>query len=120
MLGIRLWYLSGPMTGLPDFNFPAFERAALELRRRGVSVLSAHEIDHGETLEERGSQNFETYLKTDLRKMLECDGVILLPGWKTSRGARLEHSVAKTLWMEIREYSKISAQWEELIHVLGD
>ena len=37
-------YLSGPMTGLPDNGYPAFQAAAERLRSRGVQVISPHEI----------------------------------------------------------------------------
>lgn len=36
-------------------------------------------------------------LRYDLVKMLNCDQVLMLPGWRQSRGARLEHSIAN-LW----------------------
>jgi hypothetical protein len=51
-------YLSGPMTGLPDFNFPAFNVEAERLRRRdhllervvavgGRGVVVKHAADVG-------------------------------------------------------------------------
>lgn len=37
------------------------------------------------------------YLRHDLKAMLECDGIVLLPGWDLSAGALLEQMVAKEL-----------------------
>jgi len=97
------WYLSGPMTGLPEFNYPAFTKAAGALRAMGHTVVSAHEIDHGC---EPGEKPWEDYLRRDLVEMLlNCEGIITLPGWSESPGARLEWHVAVTLRMR-------TARWD--------
>lgn len=42
-----LWYyLAGPMTGLPEYNYPAFEKAVSALEEAGIPVKSPHTIDH--------------------------------------------------------------------------
>lgn len=42
-----LWYyLAGPMTGHPEYNYPAFEKATTVLEENGVKVKSPHLIDH--------------------------------------------------------------------------
>ena len=46
---LPLVYLSGPMTGLPDLNFPAFHAAADKLRSQGVQVVNPAEPDHRAT-----------------------------------------------------------------------
>ena len=45
-------YVSGPMSGLPDLNFPAFHAAAAELRALGHTVVNpAEKQSKGATLE---------------------------------------------------------------------
>ena len=39
------------------------------------------------------------YMRTDLRAMLDCEMIALLPGWEQSRGARREVSIADELGM---------------------
>lgn len=38
-------------------------------------------------------------MRADLRALLDCDVVALLPGWEQSRGARREVSIADDLGM---------------------
>lgn len=40
------YYLAGPMTGLPEYNYPAFEKAEVLLAENGITVRSPHRIDH--------------------------------------------------------------------------
>jgi hypothetical protein len=41
------------------------------------------------------------YMKRDIPHLLRCDGIYLLPNWRDSKGARLEHYIAKELGMEV-------------------
>lgn len=83
-------YLSGPMTGLPEFNYPAFRQAAKTLREKDFDVFDPSEMFGGDPTRER----FE-YMREDIKALLECDLVVLLPGWENSEGAKLEVEVAK-------------------------
>lgn len=88
-------YLAGPMTGLPDLNFPAFNAAAAALRERGYHVENPAE--HGIV---EGAE-WGDYLRYDIGRLVTCEGIALLPGWFQSKGARLEANIAKELGMEI-------------------
>lgn len=94
-------YIAGPMTGLPDFNYPAFHAAAADLRAAGKDVVNPAEL-HGPE-DSGGDQSWEWYLRAALVAMLGCDEIVLLPGWETSRGARLERYVAEALGMPVTE-----------------
>lgn len=89
-------FLSGPMTGHEDFNYPAFARAAAELRGRGFDVVSPHELFGGDT-----SQPWDWYMRKSIAALVECDGVVLLPDWSHSRGARIEHQLAVAIDMRV-------------------
>jgi hypothetical protein len=84
------------MTGLPDFNYPAFDSAALELARSGYDVLNPARRGVVE------SWGWADYLRLALGDVLAADGVATLPGWTRSRGASLEVHVARRLGMPVR------------------
>lgn len=88
-------YLAGPMSGLPDDNYPAFHAAAGALRAIGQVVESPAENP------KPGVPTWENYLRAALTQMLRCDSILLLPGWEESRGARLEKHVAEALGMTV-------------------
>lgn len=104
-------YLAGPMRGHPYFNFPAFEKAAAELRAAGHFVFSPHERDivrHGGVnisagnvsgsealaMQEHGF-SLKTALSDDTQFIIhQAEGIALLPGWSRSRGARAEKALS--------------------------
>jgi hypothetical protein len=105
-------YLAGPMTGIPQFNFPAFDAAAAALREAGYDVVSPAEMDDPETRAAAlaspdgapgsGSSSGETwgdFLARDVKLIADggLDAIVVLPGWERSRGARLETFVGGAL-----------------------
>lgn len=94
-------YVAGPMSGLPEFNYPAFYTAAAALRRKGHDVLNPADVDRLDTGTPRGQRTWHWYMRRTLRMVLEADAIALLPGWENSRGATLEHKVAEALGLNI-------------------
>lgn len=85
-------YTAGPMRGRPDFNYPAFNALAARLRADGFTVNCPAENFGGDSTHE-----YSEYMNLDLRMVLDSDGIVLMPGWRDSEGARLEASIAKAL-----------------------
>jgi hypothetical protein len=89
-------YISGPMSGIKDDNFPAFKAAARALRMLGYEVVNPAEFDTDvDGLGERS--RWVKLLKADIKALMDCDGIVMLPGWENSKGAQLEHYNAKAL-----------------------
>jgi DNA-binding CsgD family transcriptional regulator len=86
-------YLAGPMTGLPDKNYPAFHRFAASLRASGYEVVSPAEI-HAV-----GDVDWITAMRADIAQIVTCSHIALMPGYEKSRGASLEAYIANNLGM---------------------
>jgi hypothetical protein len=87
-------YLSGPMTGLPGLNFPAFAAMTANLRSDGHTVTNPAELNP-----DGGSWN--DCMRRDIAALMDCDTVATLPGWEHSKGARLEVLIAERLGMTV-------------------
>ncbi|AJW97579.1 hypothetical protein BM43_3190 [Burkholderia gladioli] len=88
-------YLAGPMTGIPDLNFPLFHAEASRLRGLGFEIVNPAEINADK------SRCWRDCMKADIRELVLCDGIVMLPDWERSKGARLEHHIALTLSLPI-------------------
>ena len=95
-------YLSGPMTGLPDFNYPAFNAEAARLRALGYHVENP--------AENPPQDSWEAYMAVCIPQMATCDTIAQLPGWSESRGALRERQEAVHLGMLITPAAKIVAR----------
>jgi hypothetical protein len=94
------------MSGVQDWNFPAFFEAERQLLELGHEVINPAHND-GATYDEAlasanaGKHSWNWYMRRDLTNLITCDAVCLLPDWKSSKGASLEVNVAKSLDMPL-------------------
>lgn len=95
----RLLYLCGPMTGYPQYNRPAFEEAAAELRGCGYTVTSPAEPP----IAQFPQTDWNTAIRGAVVGLLGCAGVATVTpgGIRQSRGASLEVHVAHELEMPV-------------------
>ncbi|MGN6693879.1 MAG: DUF4406 domain-containing protein [Aquihabitans sp.] len=89
-------YVAGPMTGLPDSNYPAFRTAAAQLATAG------YDVEDPSTNTNPTPDDYHAWLRAGLAQLITCEGVALLDGWEASGGARLEVNIAATLGMRVR------------------
>jgi hypothetical protein len=82
-------YISGPMTGIPEFNYPAFEAAEKIVSAAGYDPVSPHRAPKLETWKE--------YMRYDIKLLMDCQAIAMLPGWENSKGANIEFDIANRL-----------------------
>jgi hypothetical protein len=97
-------YLSGPMTGITDFNVPEFKRITAILRKSDYNVVSPVELD----MEDSPTSGTEKerwcyFMERDLNVLMEptVTSIVLMEGWQKSKGAVLEVIIAEAFGKEI-------------------
>lgn len=104
-------YVAGPMTGFKDLNFPAFHAKAAELRAEGHVVINPAEINGGEDelalcadmTDAEAYAHWQKCMRNDIKMLADCDGIAMLDGWTRSKGATLEHHIARALGLLVIE-----------------
>jgi hypothetical protein len=108
-------YVSGAITGLPlDAARAAFADAADRLAAEGHVPVNPFDVpphpacDCPIPFEEAmgavgagGGHQWGCYLRGDLAALLDCDAILMLPGWESSHGARLELTVASAVGLRV-------------------
>lgn len=88
-------YIAGPMSNLPDFNYPAFFKAAEQLRAAG------YEVENPAENKPEGTASWLAFMRMSLVQISKVDGIALLPGHHNSRGARIEAQLGDDLGLDV-------------------
>lgn len=90
-----LVYVSGKYSGTPEeisANIQAAREASVKVWESGNTALCPHLNTYH--FEKDCSCGYEDYIQGDLELLQRCDAILMLPGWKDSKGAVREHSFA--------------------------
>lgn len=90
-------YISGPITG---YDIEERRRAFAEAEDAVKAKFGCEVVNP--LKDQPQGLSWEEYMKRDIKMMLECDTVCLLPGWTDSRGSLLEYTVASNLGYDIK------------------
>ena len=114
-------YISGPVTGYEQGNKPAFDQAKETLKAAGHDPISPFDGETSEqtneTLTDKYGSLYWKVLAKDIVMMAGAEGVVLLPGWERSKGARIEAYVALHAGLPI--FDNISLQQIDPSYVAG-
>mgnify|MGYP001158654316 FL=1 len=104
-------YIAGPMTGIEEYNFPAFDAASFKFKEQGFNVINPAALSRTHAAElgiEIGELCVRECAMIDLVAVIgTASHMHMLKGWEYSRGAKTEHALAE--WLDI----KISYEVEE-------
>jgi hypothetical protein len=109
-------YISGPISDV--FNAPViFEDAKKALISVfDWEVFNPINIAPPLTKEERGEfqkvGEWAYYMKRGIRELLECDCLVLLPGYKDSKGSMIEKKLAEDLNLSVYRLHQIIEEAE--------
>ena len=93
----KVIYVSGKITGTSDYT-DRFSAAEDRLIAEGYEVLNP--VRTGKWLErylEPEKPTWVQYMKYAIAAMMEADYIYMMRGWNQSKGARLEHFLARVL-----------------------
>lgn len=80
-------YLSGPISEVSDYR-NNFNNASIRLKKVGYTVVNPCNLLH------LHNQSYESYMREDLKALLDCDSIYMLDGWENSKGAQFELKTA--------------------------
>lgn len=89
-------YISGPMRGYDNYNYPAFHAAAKRWREAGWYVVNPAENFDGDQ-----TRSLHEYMRIDIAHVCQCGAIAMLPGWRESQGAGLEYAVAVAIGSDL-------------------
>ena len=108
-------FISGPMTGMPDWNRAEFDRAERELRE--LDAAAVYNPAFMAPREGESALAHEWYMARTLNVLTRLDyaadpsrpfydAVVLLDGWWKSDGATLERAVAEAIGIDVIEWDE--------------
>lgn len=103
-------YISGPISlggtasqAEAERNILAFDSAEYRIRALGHEPVSPVTVarEQGKNPSAYTLAEWVACMCLDIKLLVDCDAIWLLPGWDLSRGARLEHYIASELGLEV-------------------
>jgi len=113
------FYIAGPMTGYPEHNFPAFDAAQAHLEQLGFACINPANLERSIPVPEHEPWD-RTFAKHCIRRDLiaiidQCHALYLLRGWKKSRGAAVETSLARYSNMPMIEEGHLTREYVQYL-----
>lgn len=118
---MRSIYIAGPMTGYPEFNFPAFD-AARDYLERDWNVISPADMDRelgfDPAWDDVTAEFLRDAMRRDIDAVMHVDALYALAGWEQSKGASAEVALAKWRGIPVH-YEEVPSGTPALVSPVG-
>jgi len=88
-------YISGKITGIEEQAPSIFNIAERTLQEEG------HETVNPMTLNHNHDKSWKSYMKEDVKAMMDCDAIYMISNWKESKGAKIELEIAILMELDV-------------------
>lgn len=109
-------YIAGPMTGRKNWNIEAFAECERVLREAGAAMVFNPATRDSIERYECGEVSRNELMGIDLLYLLQSSALVLLPGYTSSPGARVEFMVAAECGLRIFYWSDQYGEFFEFRH----
>jgi len=88
-------YISGRITGIETEAPLLFAEACIEMRELGFDTVNPMDLEHNH------DKSWNSYMRNDIKALMECDAIYMISNWVHSKGAEIERRIAMDLGMKV-------------------
>lgn len=89
-------YISGPIAGY-DMNERKLAFLKVQHQLESLGYQPVNPFDNGVPDEE----HWRIHMRADIRMLLDCSAIFMMPGWELSKGCKLELDVASSCGIRV-------------------
>lgn len=124
-------FISGPMRGIPRYNFPAFDAARTAFEAVGFTVVTPADLDRAVGFDAmtlpadtdwhaEAGFDVKAAMLRNIDALLDCDGVVFLDLWNGSHGCLIERLIAERCgipyqiqaWLRLSDFAQyVQKNW---------
>ena len=88
-------YISGKITGIEDEAPALFKQAECALKEKGYDTVNPVTLNHDH------DKSWQSFMREDVKAMLDCDSIYMMSNWVNSKGAKIEREIAIYLGLKV-------------------
>ena len=88
-------YITGKISGIEDTARKLFQEAETKLTQKGYTVVNPMKLPHNH------DKTWKSYMKEDIKALMDCDEIYALNNWEKSEGATIEIKIAQAIGIKV-------------------